>query len=927
MKEFEEYNYLLDNVSWKEELPTFRLYRSEIVVTKPKVSVIIANYNNKPYLVRMMDSLVGQTLGIHRVQVMFIDDRSTDNSLHIVMPYINKYPNIEIYHLAKNTGGAYGPRNVGILNARGEYLVFLDADDWYDVDGLKVLSDLLDKSGDGIVFGGILCSSNGRLSHWIPSYIEANRVNYPINKLSYDFYSWLGPQGNMVRASLVLDNNLHFIKQRVADDVIFFLQVLRLSETISQTKELTTYLNRDDSNDSLSKSVNETFMLSWLRALSYIKNNFEEDIPVEKFLARRLELLVMSFSMKWDTEYGFSREKVANFVDLLKQYLGELPIYLGDYFKFEDRKIVWKALIEKNFDFIVKFNEWNSLPFFDKKLELIDGVYYYVSDDPEIPNVEVSVRIEGNTVNVSGSKIIIDFSIYTTEEVYYCELRNNRDPWDCKIIKVSKLDDIHYQAVISREIFEELKDDEMYRVFIRTTRFHNNPILINEIECLIHHDTVIRNFNGYVAIEKRGVEKGNYLVINEMSDEVVIKSNNKATNSCVNVVGSSFLSNGKFAMLTDEGVRVTMDFKYIRKISNRYTQEELNLILKKFNIQLGVYKAEEELIVYNTPMKSKKDIHENVCQGGLFNANDILIRDDKEMKVFFEIELQKYVLADKKLAKKIDRLEDYFINSGFYIVKTKGLEVFESPDLKGTIIKKMKDQELVYAIKIVLDKTSKGLMFGIEEGYISAKKKNLEKYGKVIDRGIHQTGVNFIVMADELPIYKVKELGKSNLNGKTLTKGELFEVRSFNCSCSKEASLEIEGIGFVSAKRELTERVNDKLDLRTYNVKSGRYIIIREEEKGYRTPSFVDHLKARRYEKGTIVNAVGFGISRSGYPRLKLGDGNYVTSNSKFIKFQRNVGESRFLKLDLSEMEFLKKLLSLLVSIGGNLNWKVKLIF
>ena len=889
LEEFKAYNYLLDDVSWKGELPTFKLYKSEIITLKPKVSVIIANYNNGPYLVKMMNSLVEQTLGIHRIQVMFIDDRSTDNSLEIVMPYIKKYPNIEIYHLAKNTGGAHGPRNVGLLNARGEYLVFLDADDWYDVDGLKILSDLLDKSGDGIVFGGVLCSNNGQLSHWIPSYIEANRINYPINELSYDFYSWLGPQGNMVRASLVFDNNLHFINQRVADDVTFFLQVLRLSGTISQTKKLTTYLNRDDSNNSLSKSVNETFMLSWLRSLSYLKNNFEMDASFEKFLARRLEWLVIDFSLRWDTGYGFSKEKVANFANLIEQYLGEVSIHLGDYFKTKERKIVWKALMEKNFDFVVKFYEWHSLPFFDKKLELIDGIYYYVSNDPELPDVEISVRVEGNTVKTSKSEIIIDFNIYTHEEVNYCELRNIRDPWDSKVIDINKLDDIHHQVVISHELFEELKANDAYKILIRTNRFHDNPILINNIECLIRYDTVIRNVNGHVAIEKRGVEKGNYLIINDSADEIVVESNNKDANlSCVKVIGSSFLSNGKFALLTDEGTRISMDSKYVRKISNSLTKRKRDQIPIGFNIKLGVYKVCEELTIYRTPSKLRREVYEEtISQGELFNAHNVVINEDsEEVEVFFDIAPNKFVLADKNFAKKIDHSEKYFMDSGIYSVIAKELDVFETPSLKGNIIKKILEQELIFVITATFDEDSNTLMLAIDEGYISAKKENLVKYGEVMDRGIHQTGVNFIVMADELPIYKGKELGKDSLTERVLTRGDMFKVKSFNYVHARESSLEIEDVGFVSAKRELTERISDKLVVRSYNVRPGKYVIVGKEEKGYRDPSFVDRFKARRYKKGTVVNGIGFGISKLGYPRLRLDDGNYVTSNSKYVKFK-----------------------------------------
>lgn len=59
--------------------------------------------------------------------------------------------------------GAHGPRNVGIVNARGEYSVFLDADDWYDLNALKYLSDLLDDSHDDFAVSGLIQSTDGHL--------------------------------------------------------------------------------------------------------------------------------------------------------------------------------------------------------------------------------------------------------------------------------------------------------------------------------------------------------------------------------------------------------------------------------------------------------------------------------------------------------------------------------------------------------------------------------------------------------------------------------------------------------------------------------------------------------------------------------------------------------------------------------------------
>lgn len=222
--EYDHYNYL-NNEKWKFNLPIYKKSSSTKVFDKPKVSVIIANYNNEPYLEKMFNSLVNQSIGLEKLQILFIDDKSTDNSAKIVQKYIQKYNSIEFYQLTKNTGGAHGPRNVGLINARGKYLVFLDADDWYDENALQYMSETLEKSSDDMGFFGIVQSVNEKLSLKSRAYFfDGNKIDRDIQELPAAFYEWLGPQGIMVRRKLIENNNLHFPSQRVADDVTFFMK-------------------------------------------------------------------------------------------------------------------------------------------------------------------------------------------------------------------------------------------------------------------------------------------------------------------------------------------------------------------------------------------------------------------------------------------------------------------------------------------------------------------------------------------------------------------------------------------------------------------------------------------------------------------------------------------------------------------------------
>ena len=99
-----------------------------------KVTVLVAVYNTAHFLPECLDSLLGQTLT--DFQVVCIDDCSTDDSLNVLRLYAARDPRIEVIALTENHGQAYA-RNQGLLTARGEYVCFLDSDDWLSPDALE----------------------------------------------------------------------------------------------------------------------------------------------------------------------------------------------------------------------------------------------------------------------------------------------------------------------------------------------------------------------------------------------------------------------------------------------------------------------------------------------------------------------------------------------------------------------------------------------------------------------------------------------------------------------------------------------------------------------------------------------------------------------------------------------------------------------
>ena len=99
-------------------------------VTAPLVSVIIAAHNVEKYLSQCLDSLVHQTL--KNIEIIVVNDASTDNSLAIMQEYRSRYPTLRVVDCKKNLGLA-SVRNIGMRVAKGRYIGFTDADDWADI--------------------------------------------------------------------------------------------------------------------------------------------------------------------------------------------------------------------------------------------------------------------------------------------------------------------------------------------------------------------------------------------------------------------------------------------------------------------------------------------------------------------------------------------------------------------------------------------------------------------------------------------------------------------------------------------------------------------------------------------------------------------------------------------------------------------------
>ncbi len=107
-----------------------------------EVSIVVPIYNVEKYLRRCFDSLINQTFT--NIEIIALNNGSTDNSLNILKEYANRDKRIKI--IDNNNLGVSEARNIGIKEAKGNYIVFVDSDDWIDKDMVEVLHNSIDSN-------------------------------------------------------------------------------------------------------------------------------------------------------------------------------------------------------------------------------------------------------------------------------------------------------------------------------------------------------------------------------------------------------------------------------------------------------------------------------------------------------------------------------------------------------------------------------------------------------------------------------------------------------------------------------------------------------------------------------------------------------------------------------------------------------------
>ena len=276
------------------------------------ISIIIPVYNAEKYLKRCVDSVLVALAGVQG-EILLIDNGSTDKSLEVAQKYASK----TVHILECNKHGAAAARNYGATKARGEYIWFIDADDYIAPDAIKkLLSKAREKQADLVMMGAKRIARDGPTSYL--SAVDECEKNYKSRFVRYG----MGPWQMLIRRKWWEEHGFHFTEGMIHEDMELMSALILYTDSFTHVDEAL-YFYCDNPESVLHKSKFNPRIFDIFPALANLYKRFEQ-ADAETLYHNELEwffiwnLLIDSakdFAKFPEGKEGFGRSR-----QILKQY-------------------------------------------------------------------------------------------------------------------------------------------------------------------------------------------------------------------------------------------------------------------------------------------------------------------------------------------------------------------------------------------------------------------------------------------------------------------------------------------------------------------------------------------------------------------------------------------------------------------------------
>lgn len=264
----------LDEIEWIANNPKdyFEQHNNDSIA----VSVVIPVYNAAPYLKKCLDSVLNQTL--ENIEVICVDDGSEDESMEILDSYANKDKRVTVLEQPNAGGGA--ARNRGMAMAKGEYLLFLDADDFFEKELASTVYDKCKKMAADVCIYRVKTYDDrtGKISSETGAFIKENIPGKEVfspkdmqGKIFTTFQTW--PWNKMFRRHFIEKEGIHFQEIQRTNDMFFVYSSLMKAKRITTVDKELVYYRIGNPNSC--QSTNEDAPLDFAKALKKLNEEIE----------------------------------------------------------------------------------------------------------------------------------------------------------------------------------------------------------------------------------------------------------------------------------------------------------------------------------------------------------------------------------------------------------------------------------------------------------------------------------------------------------------------------------------------------------------------------------------------------------------------------------------------------------------------------
>jgi len=472
------------------------------------VSIILHTYNSSRFLRRSIRSVLNQTY--KKFELIIVDDCSSDNSFEIIKYFMKIDNRIKYYKTKKNSGSASRPKNIGTSKARGEYIAFLDADDYWMLDKLDYQMSHIQNCKLSFTAANYQHENSSTKSNFLLNYSRIVLQKFFMTRIVKQGYFWLYIYNPFLMSSAVISRDLVKIYKfnsdiNIREDLAYWLEIFeKYNRSFKYTPKILLTITR------AKNSITSNKILEFNKIINSISNSFFKKNNFNKFNYFLLGIGLRSLKIFLTSSHKYCRKyilKISYFLIIIYFlfFYSHLIWNLGENLIFHNTQKKTQAV------FVLSghqgFNYWNSsyqdrfrdILYYIQKYNDKNGTKFFLMG--KLQSIPEQKIIESLMINegIKKENIYVIYKNYTSSldalQIIRTELKN-------KNISSITIITSPYHSLRLSKIWKDVSKDNFDTVFFKNLEF---PKKNNYFQRAMNKKEILYEFfaNGHYYLMKK----------------------------------------------------------------------------------------------------------------------------------------------------------------------------------------------------------------------------------------------------------------------------------------------------------------------------------------------------------------------------------------------------------------------------------------